>query len=119
MIVTQQVNDLQVEHEIPTLVHYNSLMINFISGEIRINGLIVRLTPVERKLFLAIARYPEKLHRYDDLQRSLWGNVDPNRHIQLQNYICRLRRKLRVRNWCPIVTEQGRGYRFSLPPLDE
>lgn len=101
--------------DLPSLRQYGLLTIDFDREAVYLDGRRLHLTPTELRLLLALLARPEALHRYEDLQHRVWGSAEPDDRVQLHSYICRLRRKLSIRGWNPILTEQGRGYRLNAP----
>jgi two-component system, OmpR family, KDP operon response regulator KdpE len=93
------------------------------SGELRIDlgrrqvtvaGAEVRLTPIEYRLLVALARHPGRVLTHEHLLREVWGPGYTTQHHYLRVYMAQLRHKLEAEPSRPrwLLTEPGVGYRF-------
>ena len=94
------------------------------SGELRIDlgrrqvivaGTEVRLTPIEYRLLVALARHPGRVLTHEHLLREVWGPGYTTQHHYLRVYMAQLRHKLEREPSRPrwLITEPGVGYRLS------
>ena len=94
----------------------------FESGDLRVDrgrrtvavgGNEVRLTPIEWKLLVALARHPGRVLTHGHLLREVWGPGANETHY-LRVYMAQLRHKLEQDPARPrhFVTEPGVGYRL-------
>jgi len=92
------------------------LAIHFQNQEVRVQGEVVRLTPVEYKLLYHLVRNAGHLLPHEALLDRVWGSNYEASAEYLKVFVSRLRAKLR-RPGGPeyIETERGRGYRFVRP----
>lgn len=99
------------------------LTINFQNHEVTVQGVPVRLTPVEYKLLFQLVRNAGRLMPHQALLDRVWGADYVASSDHLKVFISRLRAKLE-RTGGPryIGTERGLGYRFvrtqDLPPVN-
>jgi len=95
----------------------------FESGDLRIDrgrrmvtvkGKEVRLTPIEWKLLVALAKRPGRVLTHGHLLREVWGPGAGEQHHYLRVYMAQLRHKLERDPARPrhFVTEPGVGYRL-------
>jgi two-component system KDP operon response regulator KdpE len=95
----------------------------FESGDLRVDrgrrtvtveGKEVRLTPIEWKLLVALARRPGRVQTHGHLLREVWGPGAGEQHHYLRVYMAQLRHKLEHDPARPrhFVTEPGVGYRL-------
>ena len=93
------------------------LAVNFQAQQVTLGGEPVRLTPVEYKLLVQLARNAGHLLPHRALLDRVWGSDYDASPEYLKVFISRLRAKLR-RPCGPeyIQTERGLGYRFLKPP---
>jgi DNA-binding response OmpR family regulator len=94
-----------------------SVLVNFGSHEVSINGAPVALTPTEYRLLAALIRHPDQTLSPDQLLELAWNDplgIGPER---VKFCIMRLRRKLgqRVGADPPIEAVRGFGYRYVVP----
>jgi len=95
----------------------------FESGDLRIDrgrrtvslqGKEVRLTPIEWKLLVALAKRPGRVLTHGHLLREVWGPGAGEQHHYLRVYMAQLRHKLEDDPARPrhLTTEPGVGYRL-------
>jgi two-component system KDP operon response regulator KdpE len=81
---------------------------------VTVAGEEVRLTPIEWKLLMALARHPGRVLTHRHLLREVWGPGAGEQHHYLRVYMAQLRHKLEQDPARPrhFVTEPGVGYRL-------
>ncbi|MCW2955019.1 MAG: two component transcriptional regulator, winged helix family [Conexibacter sp.] len=96
-----------------------SVMVDYVSREVMIDGRPVQLTPLEFKLLSAFVRHPNETLGRDQLLELVWGDTDGFGGDQVKLYVGYLRRKLgwEVGVSSPLETVRGFGYRYR-PPAD-
>jgi two-component system KDP operon response regulator KdpE len=96
------------------LIEAGALSLDLAAREVRRNGVIVHLTPIEYKLLLTLARNPGKVLTHRQLLNEVWGAAYVRETQYLRVYMGQLRHKLEDDPARPrhLVTESGVGYRF-------
>jgi two-component system KDP operon response regulator KdpE len=98
-----------------TTLTIGDIRIDFAARIVYCNDEEVRLTPLEFKLLVTMAKNAGKVltHRY--LLREVWGPLDSQENHYLRVFVASLRKKLEDDPARPryIITEQGVGYRFA------
>lgn len=98
-----------------TTLTIGDIRIDFAARMVYCNDEEVRLTPLEFKLLVTMAKNAGKVltHRY--LLREVWGPLDSQENHYLRVFVASLRKKLEDDPARPryIITEQGVGYRFA------
>ena len=98
--------------ELPTRV--GALRMDPVASSIAVGGREVSLTPTEFRVLAALASHPGAVVRRTDLVRAAWPEGAIVHDNTLDQYIARLRRKLReVTVEAEITTARGVGYRFG------
>lgn len=98
--------------ELPTRV--GALRMDPVASSIAVGGREVSLTPTEFRVLAALASHPGAVVRRTDLVRAAWPEGAIVHDNTLDQYIARLRRKLRqVTAEAEITTARGVGYRFG------
>jgi DNA-binding response OmpR family regulator len=94
-----------------------SVMVDYVSREVTIDGRLVQLTPLEFKLLSAFVRHPNETLGRDQLLELVWGDTDGFGGDQVKLYVGYLRRKLgwEVGAASPLETVRGFGYRYRPP----
>jgi len=74
----------------------------------------IRLTPIEYKLLVLLARHPGKVLTHRQLLKEVWGPTAQDQTHYLRVYMAQLRRKIEKDPARPhlLVTEPGVGYRL-------
>jgi DNA-binding response OmpR family regulator len=90
------------------------LFIDFGSREVKIDGELVALTPLEFRLLVTFVRHPNQVLSREQLLELVWGDAETVAADQVKLYVGYLRRKL---GWDeemppPIETVRGFGYRY-------
>jgi len=90
------------------------LRIDFDSREVRLNGDVVKLTPIEYGLLYHLTRNSDRLLTYQALLAKVWSEEYEFENSLLKLHIHNLRRKLGddPRNPRMIVNERAVGYKF-------
>jgi two-component system KDP operon response regulator KdpE len=83
--------------------------------EVLLSGSPVRLTPIEFKLLMALARAPGRVVTHDQLLREVWGPGAIGQNHYVRVHMTNLRHKLEPVPSRPryILTEPGVGYRLQ------
>jgi DNA-binding response OmpR family regulator len=94
-----------------------TVMVDYVSREVTVDGRPVQLTPLEFKLLSAFVRHPNETLARDRLLELVWGDAEGFGGDQVKLYVGYLRRKL---GWdaaapSPIETVRGFGYRYRPP----
>lgn len=99
----------------PFVYDYDNLVIDTASRRVRLDGEDVRLTPIEYKLLIVLARNSGKVLTHASLLNEVWGKHAPENQTYLRIHTQHLREKLNDDALNPrfIVTEPGIGYRLK------
>lgn len=98
--------------KIPDKISVNDITINPSGGEVMQNGLKIELKPMEFKLLLMLAKYPNIIFSRDRLLSAVWGEEFFGETRTVDNHIAILRKKL---GWSKyIVTVHRMGYKLVL-----
>jgi two-component system, OmpR family, KDP operon response regulator KdpE len=89
--------------------------IDLVARQVTVEGVPVRLTPIEWGLLEALVRHPGRLMAQRQLLQSVWGPAYEKETHYLRVYLAQLRRKLEPDPAHPryLRTEPGMGYRFT------
>jgi two-component system KDP operon response regulator KdpE len=92
-----------------------SLTINFTNREVHVAGRRVKLTPIEYRLLVELARNPDRVISIETLLEKVWGPECISDRGFVKQYIYRLRAKLGGEEDKPrfLTTERGMGYRLT------
>jgi len=98
----------------PAVLTVDSLEIDLVRRQVRLDGEVVHLTKTELALLEQLATQPGKLLTHEYLLRKVWGRGYGSESNYLRVYVGQLRRKLGddASNPRLIVTEPGIGYRW-------
>jgi len=96
------------------VVEVGELKIDHGRRAVTMAGQPVKLTPIEFRLLLALARHPGRVLTHDHLLREAWGPAHAHQHHYLRVYMAQLRHKLEREPSRPklLLTEPGVGYRL-------
>ena len=96
------------------VVEAGELRIDLARRQVTIAGAEVRLTPIEYRLLVALARHPGRVLTHEHLLRDVWGPGYTSQHHYLRVYMAQLRHKLEHDPSRPrlLLTEPGVGYRL-------
>lgn len=93
---------------------YGGLHVDLSSHDVRVNGKLVMLSPLEFKLLKFFITHQERVYNRDQLLDLVWGDeafVEPR---TVDVHIRRLREKIEPEGARLIKTVRGTGYRFSV-----
>ena len=92
-----------------------SLVINYATHQVFVDGSLVKLTPIEYKLLYQLTRNAGQVLLHDQLLTKIWGPEYLGELDYLRIYVRRLREKIEPNPQQPemILTERGLGYRFE------
>ena len=85
------------------------------NAEVKVDGQLVQLTPLEFRLLLAFVRNPDQVLSRDQILELVWGDDAGVATEQVKLYVGYLRRKLEAVlpvERLPIETVRGFGYRY-------
>ncbi|MDP7619869.1 MAG: response regulator transcription factor [Dehalococcoidia bacterium] len=96
---------------------FGGLRMDFAQRQVTMDGVQVKLTPIEYRLLSQLARNAGRVIAHQSLLQAVWGPEYGNEHDYLWAYVRRLRRKLGDDSENPryITTESGVGYGMPLP----
>lgn len=91
------------------------LKVDLAAHHVTRDGELVRLTPTEFKLLVALMRHPGEVISAEDLVREVWGPQYANEIGFVRRYVWHLRQKVELDSENPkfIHNERGFGYRFE------
>jgi two-component system alkaline phosphatase synthesis response regulator PhoP len=94
---------------------FSDVEVDFARGEVRRNGTVVEMTPLEFKLLGAFVRNHGRVLSRDRLLDLVWGAGTFVTERVVDNYIVTLRRKLEPEPSAPrfLLNVRGQGYRFD------
>ncbi|MDD5456951.1 MAG: response regulator transcription factor [Candidatus Margulisbacteria bacterium] len=92
------------------------LEINFNTRVVKVNTLLVELTPTEFNLLKVLVKYEGKIITQSQLLKEVWGPHAVQQAHYVRIYVSQLRRKLENNTGIKglIGTEQGVGYRLTI-----
>ncbi len=95
------------------------LSIDIERHEVLVHGKRVKLTPIEFRLLVYLARNAGKLLTFDKILANVWGNQYQGSMDYVHVYISHLRRKIEPNPGNPryILTVHGEGYIFEMQEL--
>jgi two-component system KDP operon response regulator KdpE len=95
-------------------VTFGPVVVDLALEQVRRDGELVHLTPLEYELLAALARHPGKVLTHAMLLRAVWGLAYQGETHYLRVYMARLRRKLEDDPSRPrhLRTQSGVGYRL-------
>jgi two-component system KDP operon response regulator KdpE len=98
----------------PDVLEVGPIRIDQPRHEVSVEGKLVRLTPIEFKLLVELARHPGRVLTHRQLLRDVWGPNAVEQSHNLRVHVAALRRKLERDPAQPrwLVTEAGVGYRL-------
>ena len=100
-------------------LRYDDLVVDLARESVHLGGELLRLTPTEYRLLVAMATQPGKLLTHSWLLGRVWGPAYETESHYVRVYVQQLRRKLRDDPARPrfILTEPGLGYRWMASPV--
>lgn len=90
------------------------IRIDHVRREIKVDGSVVHLTPIEFRLLSLLARNAGRVLTHEEMLREIWGTDHGRPTHLLRVHMATLRRKVDSGGMFPrwIVTESGVGYRL-------
>lgn len=106
---------LDVSAPVEPVVEIADLRIDRGRREVLLAGEPVKLTPIEFKLLMVLARSPGRVVTHDQLLREVWGPGAVGQNHYVRVHMTNLRHKLEPIPSRPryVLTEPGVGYRLS------
>ena len=100
--------------ETPQVLELGLLKIDLVHREVTQSGTVVRLTPIEHKLLVLLARNAGRVLTHHQILAEIWGPKSAHIVHQLRVHMAELRKKVEVDPARPkfIITEPGVGYRL-------
>ena len=97
-----------------TWVEVGELKIDLERRQVTVAGKGIRLTPIEYRLLVALARHAGKVLTHETLLREVWGAGYVSQRHYLRVYMAQLRHKIESDPARPklLLTEPGVGYRL-------
>ncbi|MEO5344754.1 MAG: response regulator [Magnetococcus sp. YQC-9] len=97
-----------------SVVKIGALLIDPERREVRIDGQLVTLTPIEYRLLLLMARNAGRVLTHQQILKEVWGPHYTHQTHTLRVFMAQLRRKVEVDPAQPrlLMTEMGVGYRM-------
>ncbi len=115
--VTAQLRRSRMSHQQPDVLRFGGgdLIINRAEQTVFVHGQEVQLSPIEYNLLLFIAERAGRIIPVRTLFDAIWGSMAETGPEGVKWYIWRLRQKIETDPQNPrfILTERGKGYRFS------
>ncbi|HSV35562.1 MAG TPA: response regulator [Ramlibacter sp.] len=101
--------------ELPALVEVGGLSLNRETREVRLDGALLHLSPLEFRLLDRLARAPGKVVTHRQLLVDVWGTEHADQLHYLRIYMGHLRAKIEPHPPEPryLLTELGVGYRIA------
>ena len=98
-----------------SVVAVGELVVDLGARRVALSGAELRLTNLEYKLLVALARHPGRVQTHAQLLREVWGPGSEGQVHTLRVFMSQLRHKLEADPARPryLLTEQGVGYRFA------
>jgi two-component system KDP operon response regulator KdpE len=96
------------------VIEVGALRIDLDRREVTLDGAEVRLTPIEYRLLVFLARNAGKVLTHRQILNEVWGPGHVEQSHYLRVYMAQLRRKIEPDPARPrlLVTEPGVGYRL-------
>jgi len=115
--VTAQLRRARMSHEQPEILRFGGgdLIINCTEQTVFSNGQEIPLSPIEYNLLLFMAERAGRILAAPVLFDTIWGSRAETGPESVKWYIWSLRKKIEADPQAPrfILTERGKGYRFS------
>lgn len=92
---------------------FGNVVVDAKTREVRRDGIVVRLTPLEVELVCFLTAHPDQVFSREDLLLRVWGNTAGTPRT-VDNFVRQLRRSLEAHPEVPVhfLTVRGIGYRF-------
>lgn len=99
------------------ILHFDDdqIVIDTLKQEVKMNGDVIDLTPIEYKILLSLAKYPLKVFTREDLINNIFSHDFNGYDRTIDTHIKNLRQKIEIDSKNPkyIITVHGTGYRFG------
>ncbi|MBL8910531.1 MAG: response regulator [Archangium sp.] len=107
--------DRQTGEAEPANIELRGLSIDFARHEVKRDGELIKLTPLEFKLLACLARHAGKVLTHRQLLKEVWGPTHGEQTHYVRVYMANLRKKLEPDPSAPkyLLTEAGVGYRLK------
>ncbi len=94
---------------------FEGLRIDLVAGLVELNGKQVKLTPIEYKLLMLLAKQPGKIITHRQMLAAVWGSEYVDEIHYLRIHMGRLRAKIEAIPAEPrfLLTDPGIGYRIA------
>ncbi|HEV8474207.1 MAG TPA: response regulator [Methylomirabilota bacterium] len=91
------------------------LQVDQLRRHVTVNGVEVKLTPIEYRLLTVLVRHAGKVVTHQQLLREVWGPTHDEQAHYVRVYMAHLRHKLEAEPARPryLLTEAGVGYRLA------
>ncbi len=86
------------------------LKIDVVNQKVRVDNRLVKLTPVEYRLLMLLAKNRGKMVSHKSIMQEIWGREFDGRTQNIRIYVQRLRKKLFDSPPSLIINEHGAGY---------
>ena len=92
-----------------------ALEVDMLRRQVLLDGVEVRLTPIEYRLLTTLVRHAGKVVTHQQLLREVWGPTHTDQSHYARVYMAHLRHKLEAEPARPryLLTEPGVGYRLA------
>lgn len=115
--VTALLRRVRMPYEQPDVLRFGGgdLIINRTEQTVFAHGQEVSLSPIEYNLLLFMAEQAGRIFSVQQIFDTIWGSMADTGSQSVKWYIWRLRQKIEAEPKNPqfILTERGKGYRFS------
>lgn len=116
--VAAQLRRSRMSHEKPDILRFggDELVINRQEQQVFVSGQEISLSPTEYNLLVYLAERAGRIISTEDIYQAVWGDWCTTKPDRVKWHIWRLRQKIEEDSSDPrfILTERGKGYRFSL-----
>jgi two-component system, OmpR family, KDP operon response regulator KdpE len=104
-----------VAKEVPAILNFGSLSIDFASHTVKRGGELLKLTSTEYNLLSLLAKNAGKVLTHQQILREVWGQGYISQNQYLRVFVGQLRKKVEDDPAHPVLikTESGIGYRFA------
>ncbi len=106
----------RTDQHLPLVFENGTLRIDAVKRHVSVGDREVRLTPIEYKLLLFLAKHANKVVTQSQLLQEIWGPGQTEQSGNLRVHMHQLRHKVEANPARPkwLVNEPGVGYRFKL-----
>lgn len=89
------------------------LKIDFVNQKVIFNNQLVKLTPVEYKLFLLLVKNKDSVVSFNNIMKEIWNTTYQGDTENIRINVRRLRKKLKDNPPSMIINQHGSGYMFK------